>query len=168
MALLNAGLQQAVTVWRTELKHAELREHPELNESEVAERELSALVTYIGDVEAPRAPRSRDRVRPSQVICGRRPLRDVDRLASVPEVWSIPLEPPTRIVLGKAGPGLSAARKEPPRRSARPISKGPLAQTDRGLVALTLDATRVPRGRRTVDLPVLRRSWPPRWTEADR
>jgi subtilisin family serine protease len=99
MAALGASLQQSLAAWRTDIEYARSGEYPELNEADVADREVSVNVTHTGDVAAMRDAGLETGYDADGVVSGIIKLGDVERLAAVPTVVEIQMESHHRIML---------------------------------------------------------------------
>jgi subtilisin family serine protease len=114
MSKLGATLQQALTAWHTDLSYARSGDHPELKVEDIAGRRVSVTVTHTGDLAALQAAGLDAGFDQNGVVSGVIFLRDVDRLAAVPSVVSIALEPIFRIMLDGTVKEMRVPWKVPP------------------------------------------------------
>src|SRR5437762_1934425 len=99
MSKLEATLQQALTVWRTQLGYAQSGQHPELNADDVVARRVTVIVTHTGGLDELRAGGLDPGYDRGGVVSGQIALRDVETLAAVPSVIHIDLEPSLNLLL---------------------------------------------------------------------
>jgi subtilisin family serine protease len=114
MPTLNATLQQALTLWRTELGYARSGDHPELKVEDVEGRRVSVTVTHTGDLAALQAAGLDAGFDQHGVVSGVIFLRDIERLAAVPSVVSIAMEPVFRMMLDGTVAEMRVPWKVPP------------------------------------------------------
>ena len=99
MAKFDAKLQQALALWQADLGYARSGAHPELKVKDVEARRVSVTVTHTDDLGPLRAAGLDAGFNQAGVVSGVIFLRDVERLAAVPTVVSIDLEPVFRMML---------------------------------------------------------------------
>lgn len=114
MSKLEATLHQALTVWRAELGYARSGDHPELKIDDVEGRRVAVTVTHTGDLVALQAAGLDAGFDQDGVVSGLIFLRDVERLAALPSVVSIAMEPVFRIMLDGTVPEMRVPWKVPP------------------------------------------------------
>ena len=114
MSKLDATLQQALTLWRTDLGYARSGEHPELKVEDVEGRRASVTVTHTGALAELKAAGLDAGFDQHGVVSGLIFLRDVERLAAVPSVVSITLEPVFRMMLDHTVAEMRVPWKVPP------------------------------------------------------
>ena len=114
MSKLDAVLQQALTAWRAELAWARSGGHAELKADVVEARRAAVVVTHTGDLAPLRAAGLDTGFDQGGVVSGYALLRDVERLAAVPSVVRIAMQPAVRIMLDGTVAEMRVAWKVPP------------------------------------------------------
>jgi len=99
MSKLEATLQQALTLWHTDLGYARSGEHPGLKVEEVEARRVSVIVNHTADLSTLKAAGLDAGFDQDGTVSGVIFLRDIEPLAALPGVVSIALEPVFRIAL---------------------------------------------------------------------
>src|SRR5579862_3388955 len=99
MPKLDAKLQQALGLWHADLGYARSGEHPELTLLEVETRKVSVMVTHTGDLATLQAAGLNGGFDDHGVVAGVIRLSDVERLADLPSVVEVHLEPVFRPLL---------------------------------------------------------------------
>jgi subtilisin family serine protease len=114
MSKLEARLQQALTLWHSDLRYARSGDHPELKVEGVEGRRVSVTVAHTGDLVALQAAGLDAGFDQHGVVSGVIFLRDIERLAAVPSVVSIALEPVFRMMLDGTVAEMRVPWKVPP------------------------------------------------------
>ncbi len=114
MSKLGATLQQALTIWKTDLGYARSGDHPGLKLADVEARRVSVTVKHTGDLKSLQAAGLDAGFDQHGIVSGVIHLRDVEPLAAVPTVVSIALEPTPRLMLDGTVAEMRVPWKVPP------------------------------------------------------